>query len=587
MPFLGGIDSGSVPSPGRNVASGNDAPNPVPAIPAAVSGGGIDSGGTPMPGQIVAGSFSPPLVPNPLAIGATGPTGSAGPAGPSGGGIASVANAAAAPSTDQGPGLTPAGTLLYVQTFHRYYRMEPTSGATVDGVTVLNGSGGLRRWVWLQIANDNFWLAQTVWGINPSTGSDENVGSVVSPLATWGEFARRMNIISILQPFVAATSVTILGDLPSTDPITLEAWLAEGIELDVFGTPTNVGTASSFTAVTAQNRTAPGTQWSVTDAVNGAANFVAGNVGLQLKDTTVSSVGWIDAAPGGGVANLTNPCAPNASGGSPFGSPTPVSLVNGDNYQILRPSQAVLGTIRFHGKSSAVTPGNVRFFNLWFTGTNISVVELFGNFVLRFEQCRFDQALQFTCLEFAQCVLSNCWLPGGVQVELGGLTVAAGEIKTIATASGPVSLSLGTDLILRTALQVNNGANVSVGNVASLGGQASIFTFNGNNGTIRHTGIMWGNPTNYNSLGSQRGGFKVFYPNGSFAATFGQLPGTALVTFPASTGSTPRSYDPTSGLWGAAPAGGTSLTNIPLAIGGGGYAGAVFDPVTNSSFGPT
>ena len=66
MPFLGGIDSGSVPSPGRNVASGNDAPNPVPAIPAAISGSGIDSGGTPMPGQILPGSFTPPIVVDPL-----------------------------------------------------------------------------------------------------------------------------------------------------------------------------------------------------------------------------------------------------------------------------------------------------------------------------------------------------------------------------------------------------------------------------------------------------------------------------------------------------------------------------------------
>lgn len=115
--------------------------------------------------------------------------------GSSGSGSLSVANVAAASGADQGAGTTLPGTLLYVQTFRRWFELSPDSGATVDGVEVLTAGGGARRWLWVKEMNDpfyaSFWAGTTVT-IDPIAGNDEGNGTVGAPLRNIAEFWRRL-----------------------------------------------------------------------------------------------------------------------------------------------------------------------------------------------------------------------------------------------------------------------------------------------------------------------------------------------------------------------------------------------------------
>jgi hypothetical protein len=115
--------------------------------------------------------------------------------GSSGSGSLSVANVAAASGADQGAGTTLPGTLLYVQTFRRWFELSPDSGATVDGVEVLTAGGGARRWLWVKEMNDpfyaSFWAGTTIT-IDPIAGNDEGNGTVGAPLRNIAEFWRRL-----------------------------------------------------------------------------------------------------------------------------------------------------------------------------------------------------------------------------------------------------------------------------------------------------------------------------------------------------------------------------------------------------------
>jgi hypothetical protein len=521
---------------------------------------------------------------------AQGPVGPPGPAGPSGSpGFVNAATpaalgAAAAGLLDGQPGYVIAPTL-------RWYKLSRSDTQVPNGQSIVAAAGG-GNWLVEPTVGDSSWLRQTAWGINPSTGSDSNVGSVASPLATFGEWMRRLSIMSIITPALLSMSVTIVGDLPTTDPINAEFWLGPATEIDIIFTPTIQGVASTFTSVTAKNRTAPGTQWSVGDAT---APF-AGTAGFMIKDSTAPATAWIDVVSDPTSAAITEPMVPAATGGSPVTALALRAITNGDAYTIQRPAQATFVSLRVHGAALSTQFPSLRFFGMWsVTAPTLPTITTDGCVYLLFNECRFDNAPQIAGLDgsFAPIKFQNCYAAGGSQSSgISQINFFGGVSKAAHFFNGAGVLGVWDgDHILRAIVQPANGATAQFGNVASLN-QARVFGCQGPSVRVRHavgfygSSIMWGNPTNYGLAGQGSGGLRVFYPNGSIATVFGQLPQTGTLSFPPPTTTQAPVYNPAIAVWAVAPAAGMTLANLAATIAGGGYGGSAFDPVTASSFGP-
>lgn len=123
------------------------------------------------------------------------------------------------------------GAIAWVDTFHSYFRLDPTSTLPPDGTTVIAASGG---GAWLRDVSyqDLMWRSQSTWFISPATGDDENVGdTALVPLASWAEFTRRVSKLA------ASMTVTILDNITESLVGDFEA-LSAGLTLEVIGSPT-------------------------------------------------------------------------------------------------------------------------------------------------------------------------------------------------------------------------------------------------------------------------------------------------------------------------------------------------------------
>lgn len=136
------------------------------------------------------------------------------------------------------------GDLAWVQTVQDYFVLC-TSAVTTNPMTIIAASGRAGcQWVRLNIPSPT-WTTQLAWGVNATTGNDENVGSVASPLKTMAELSRRWNNARLLG---SAYTVTLAVDLGATDTNTFTFDFLPGGSLTVQGTPTTLYTGTVTTA---------------------------------------------------------------------------------------------------------------------------------------------------------------------------------------------------------------------------------------------------------------------------------------------------------------------------------------------------
>ncbi|MEP7000536.1 MAG: hypothetical protein ABI969_08645 [bacterium] len=97
---------------------------------------------------------------------------------------------------------------------------DPSSTATVDGITVVSASKPGR---WLRDpAPAPTWTAKTAWYQDAVTGNDENVGDAASPVKTIAEIARRLRRID-----GRAYKIYQMSDVPSSDSLRFAPELSE------------------------------------------------------------------------------------------------------------------------------------------------------------------------------------------------------------------------------------------------------------------------------------------------------------------------------------------------------------------------
>jgi hypothetical protein len=148
------------------------------------------------------------------------------------------------------------GSLAWVQTFRSYFRLDTTSEEAPNNKTVVAADGG-GNWLRVLDYRDPSWMTREEWTINATTGNDENEGAMLTPLASWAEFARRVRQIE------RSITVRIETDLEEAISGTFIS-PTTGITLTILGIPTDVVDAGSVTTFTNPNTASniPGTMTS-------------------------------------------------------------------------------------------------------------------------------------------------------------------------------------------------------------------------------------------------------------------------------------------------------------------------------------
>ena len=138
------------------------------------------------------------------------------------------------------------GERVWVRSVGAAFRYSnPYTGPAADGISVVQSVFGAGAWVRVPDSSNPTWLLQNTWYIDPTNGSDQNVGSTLgTAIKTWAELRRRTNGRAFKQSTTIILSTT---DLPGSDPMIVDMG-SEG-SLTILGGGTIVK-ISTLTAVT-------------------------------------------------------------------------------------------------------------------------------------------------------------------------------------------------------------------------------------------------------------------------------------------------------------------------------------------------
>lgn len=228
----------------------------------------------------------------------------------------------------------------YVESVRDVYVYRAASTATADGITVLAAAGGVGRWERLSLGHPS-WNAQADWGIHPTTGSDEAVGTAAAPLKTSAELQRRIGVWGTLPP---VTNLQVQADLPVLQSFRLFATLSEGDgtvgearALSITGARSQVITGT-LTGYTALSRVGAGSRNTIT---TGTAINWALYVDKMIRLTSGTGTGYFAWVQAGGVDTATlTPWVLESATDLPAGPPLtpllqPVGIVAGNTFEVL------------------------------------------------------------------------------------------------------------------------------------------------------------------------------------------------------------------------------------------------------------
>ena len=97
-----------------------------------------------------------------------------------------------------GDGYIPNGAGYFVASLMSIFQLNKAGTDVADGITVALTLSGVGRWYRVKGCS-SYWQNYTDFYIDPVTGNDENMGTVVAPLKTWKELRRRWEILLIME----------------------------------------------------------------------------------------------------------------------------------------------------------------------------------------------------------------------------------------------------------------------------------------------------------------------------------------------------------------------------------------------------
>lgn len=135
------------------------------------------------------------------------------------------------------------------------------------------------------------WASQSSWVIDTINGDDEKSGiDSVNSLKTWGELRRRMWAVG--GHSTPGTTIQIIGDLDSNDPMVLDWGCHGNIDVHILGTP-NVARSGSFTSSPTARNPATNTPNIVADsAVSSWASEISFDSGKLLVPSSGAASGY-------------------------------------------------------------------------------------------------------------------------------------------------------------------------------------------------------------------------------------------------------------------------------------------------------
>lgn len=299
------------------------------------------------------------------------------------------------------------GFLCWVNTQQAYYicrKTTPPSLPVADGLTVVASLDGTCVWLQYGIDQDVF-LNQATWYIDATNGSDDNDGtSILTPLKTIGEYARRVRGGRI----EVSQTVNVAFDTYSEN-IDLDLWTAEGVTVTFRGGRTPL-LSSTLTAVQDWDY-ATTTQGIYTDAalpVGWAASGLLNKL-IEFNDNIPGAWSWVGIPTGGN---------PKAARTAPAVSPTLFDNVEppvGTSYTVYDLT-TIDGTLTLNTRSDSGGQSLLmQYFEIAPTSSPYSIRQIHGN-------------TQFNACSFAST--------SGISIIAGFLTAFACQHRAVVTARG-------------------------------------------------------------------------------------------------------------------------------------------------------
>lgn len=208
------------------------------------------------------------------------------------------------------------------------YRLDKTSTATADGVTVVAPVAGPGRWLrWAGDGPDPAALLQTEWHINATTGSDSNDGSAAAPLASWAELRRRYGTNPIIPQSVQVFIESDLDEILSFDG---RASLASNVIFRITGGVRDVLASGTLSNVVTQDR---GTQTPMRLDDAGIDAFVDERIRF-LDGAAEGATCWGFRSPAGDQLDCVQSVTYDTSADPLPANATPATPSAGDSYVV-------------------------------------------------------------------------------------------------------------------------------------------------------------------------------------------------------------------------------------------------------------
>jgi len=169
------------------------------------------------------------------------------------------------------------------------------------------------------------WSTQTAWFIDPTNGSDTNSGLTAgTAIKTWAELRRRWLASGGVVQTTGNCTVTLLGDLPVSDPCDMRGiWVKKGAAVVVTAAAKTTLYSGTITAVQARVL-ATNTDWAITSAglpVSWTASGCVGKLCRIVGGARDGTTFWIKKDLGAKKATVSSPMTKTSA--YPMGNAVP------------------------------------------------------------------------------------------------------------------------------------------------------------------------------------------------------------------------------------------------------------------------
>lgn len=312
----------------------------------------------------------------------------------------------------------PEGAVLWVKTLRdQFVATNLASPRTVDSIEVVtHPAGGNWRWERRSVRHPS-WGVQTEWFIDPVAGSDEASGLTGAAIKTWSELVRRVGVQHVVKVQMV---VTIMGNLPATDPMVGEWRVVNGGRVNVTGVATQVfsGTISARQSL----NTTTNLECQVTSSWT-----VATHLNRLVLNSTRTLSAWVAKDLGGGNARVSpwmQYSETNGSVGPATGNSEP-----GDTIAVY--TLPTVACMQFEVRGTAGASSPCVFSRLDFTASGGTQRFFAANAQPQFVNCRFSGNTRFGA---GLSIFTNCWFgaDGAYAIDYSAYLRICGGLMTVA-----------------------------------------------------------------------------------------------------------------------------------------------------------